>query len=118
MPKKNGNADEKKTAKDLEKKLDDLTKYEQTVTIDTKKNTQKTTLKLAAKNNGTTVSADVKIENQAKNSNKSVALPKKPTRSRPKKWKKSFLRQKKRVPSFQMKTSMICLRPSEVGKHN
>lgn len=75
--KENGNSDEKKTAKDLEKKLDDLTKYEQTVTIDTKKNTQKTTLKLAAKNNGTTVSADVKIENQAKNSDKSVTLPKK-----------------------------------------
>ena len=75
--KENGNDDEKKTATDLEKQIKDLTTYEQKVTVDTKKHTQKTTLKLAGKNKGTTVSADVKIDNQAKNSDEKVELPKK-----------------------------------------
>lgn len=72
----NGNKDEKKTAKDLKGSLDQLTKYEQTTTLNTQKNTQKTTLKLAAKNEDVTVSANLTLNNQAKESKKKITLPK------------------------------------------
>ena len=75
--KENGNKDEKKAAKDFEKNIDQLTKYEQTTTLTTKKNTQKTTLKLAAKSDGATVTADLTMNNQAKDSKKKIQLPKK-----------------------------------------
>lgn len=74
--KENGNKDEKKAAKELEESLDELTKYEQTTTLNTKKNSQKTTMKIAAKNEGTTMSLDLTLNNQAKESKKKVELPK------------------------------------------
>lgn len=72
----NGNKDEKKAAEDLEKNIDQLTDYEQTTTLNTKKNTQKTKMKLAAKNNGTKVSVELSLDSEAKNSDKKVQLPK------------------------------------------
>lgn len=74
--KENGSKEEKKAVKELEKNLDDLTKYEQTTTLNTKKHTQKTTMKIAAENDGATVSLELTMNNQAKESDKKVELPK------------------------------------------
>ena len=74
--KENGNKDEKKAVKGLEKKLDDLTKYEQTTTLNTKKHTQKTIMKITAKNDNSTVSMDLTMNTQAKESKKKITLPK------------------------------------------
>ncbi|MBO0457029.1 hypothetical protein JZO77_09815 [Enterococcus hulanensis] len=75
--KENGNKDEKKSVKALEKNFDQLTKYEQTITLNTKKHTQKTTMTVAAKKDDTTVSVDLTMDNEAKESDKKVQLPKK-----------------------------------------
>lgn len=74
--KENGSKEEKQDAKDLEKNLKDLTKYEQTTTLNTKKHTQKTTIKATAKNDTTTVSFDMTLNSQAKESKKKITLPK------------------------------------------
>lgn len=74
--KENGSKDEKKSIKELEENIDELTKYEQTTTLNTKKHTQKTTMKIAAKNDGATYSLDLTMNNQAKESKKKVELPK------------------------------------------
>ena len=74
--KENGSKEEKKAVKELEKNLDDLTKYEQTTTLNTKKHTQKTKMKIAAKNDDSTVSMDLTMNSQAKDSKKKITLPK------------------------------------------
>lgn len=74
--KENGSKEEKKDAKELEKKLKDLTKYEQTTTLNTKKHTQKTVMNVTAKNEMNTVSMEMTLNNQAKNSKKTITLPK------------------------------------------
>lgn len=74
--KENGSKEEKKAVKELEKNLDDLTKYEQTTTLNTKKHTQKTTMKITAKNDDNTVSMDLTMNSQAKDSKKKITLPK------------------------------------------
>lgn len=75
--KENGNKEEKKAIKNIEENLDELTKYEQTTTLNTEKHTQKTTLKIAAKNTDeTSYSFEVTLNNKAKESKKKVQLPK------------------------------------------
>ncbi|MGL9727188.1 hypothetical protein [Enterococcus sp. DIV0756] len=74
--KENGSKEDKKAVKELEKNLDDLTKYEQTTTLNTKKHTQKTTMKITAKNDDNTVSMDLTMNSQAKDSKKKITLPK------------------------------------------
>lgn len=57
--------------------MDDLTEYKQTTTLNTKKHTQKTTMSLTMKDEDTTAQIGLTLNNQAKNSDKKIKLPKK-----------------------------------------
>lgn len=74
--KENGDKDVKKDAKELEKNIDDLVEYKQTVILNTKKHTQKSTMKITVKSDETTGTIDLTTNNQAKDSNKKIKLPK------------------------------------------
>ncbi|MDT2597962.1 hypothetical protein P7D52_12660 [Enterococcus dongliensis] len=75
--KEHGDQDEQQTAKELAKNSDQLTKYKQTILMNLKKHTQKTTLAITAEDEGTTVTLGLTLTNQAKNSKKTIQLPKK-----------------------------------------
>ncbi|MDT2600844.1 hypothetical protein P7D85_13745 [Enterococcus hulanensis] len=75
--KENGDKDAKKEVKELEKNIDDLTEYKQTVTLNTKKHTQKSTMKLTVKSEDTTSTIDLTMNNKPKDSDKKIKLPKK-----------------------------------------
>ncbi|MDT2524839.1 hypothetical protein [Enterococcus raffinosus] len=75
--KENGDKEAKELVKELEKNMDDLTEYKQTTTLNTKKHTQKTTMSLTMKDEDTTVQMGLTLNNQAKNSDKKIKLPKK-----------------------------------------
>lgn len=75
--KENGDKEAKELVKELEKNMDDLTEYKQTTTLNTKKHTQKTTMSLTMKDEDTTAQIGLTLNNQAKNSDKKIKLPKK-----------------------------------------
>lgn len=71
-----GDKDEKQAAKELAGNLKQLTKYEQTTTVNMKKHSQKTKVKLTAKSEGIAVALNLTINNQAKETKQKVKLPK------------------------------------------
>lgn len=71
-----GDKDEKQAAKELSGNLKQLTKYEQTTTVNMKKHSQKTKVKLTAKSEGIAVALNLTINNQAKETKQKVKLPK------------------------------------------
>lgn len=75
--KENGDKDAKKDVKELEKNINNLAKYKQTVTLNTKKHTQKTTMKLTIKNDDMTSTIDLTMNSQTKDSDKKIKLPQK-----------------------------------------
>lgn len=75
--KENGSKKEQASIKDAEKQLDQLSSYKQTTTLNTKKHSQTTTMQVTAKNDEATLSLNLTIKNDTKESKQKVELPNK-----------------------------------------
>ncbi|WP_313630687.1 hypothetical protein [Enterococcus devriesei] len=75
--KENGSKKEQASIKDAEKRLDQLSSYKQTTTLNTQKHSQTTTMQADAKNTEATLSLKLTIKNDTKDSKQKIELPKK-----------------------------------------